>query len=149
MIVPVLLGLGALWGAYEFLIKPQQAQTPPPLPPPPPPPVRPPVQTPVVLRPPATPPDPKPPTPSELAEARAMAEAVDADVRAKLGRYDQNLVRSFQSKVRLWGDGLYGPKTAGAVAHFTQREPPKPIYSSRDGNRTPVPYTPPPVTPLA
>lgn len=144
MVSPILAALGVGVGLY-LLKKKQPAMIPFPT-------TAPPGSQPPAERPPQT-----PPSMGELQTAERLAGEIDADVRAK-GRgtnvvtggvliqgtgYNQDRVKQFQRLARLTIDGLYGPKTAGAVGYFIKRDPAPAIYSDARGRRTPVPYTPP------
>lgn len=59
---------------------------------------------------------------------RALADAIDADIRKNGANYDRALVRRFQTEAGILVDGLYGPETATHLAMHTGREPPAPIF---------------------
>lgn len=62
--------------------------------------------------------------------ARQMAPAVADNIRAKQARYDRALVARFQSNAGLQPDGLYGPATRSALAHFGVVNPPPIVFKA-------------------
>jgi hypothetical protein len=54
-----------------------------------------------------------------LDAAKVLAEAVVKQLRAKGRSYDRTLMKRFQATAGLAADGLYGPRSAGAVAWYT------------------------------
>jgi peptidoglycan hydrolase-like protein with peptidoglycan-binding domain len=77
-------------------------------PPPPPPPPRPPVTIPQGV-----------PDRERLDQAARLARRVAENVKARQKAYDRSLVSEFQREAGLTIDGVYGPRTAGAVKWYT------------------------------
>lgn len=121
------LGLGYLLFGGE-----KKAKLPPGIPPgtpPPPPPVE--------------PPPPGPPSLSDLDRAKQLAPAIESDIRANAKGYDKSRLREFQRLVRLGVDGLYGPRSAGALEWALGHTAPRALYmNTRTRSYTSIPYTP-------
>lgn len=144
MVAPIVVwGAGALLGYLVLSKKKRGAMMPPP-------------GAPGATQPPAVQPPPGPPSGVDQQEAERLAPVVAADIVAK-GRgtnrvvdgiliqgtgYNQMLLKQFQRLARLTIDGLYGPKSAGALSYYLKRDAPPSIYSDAQGRRTPVSYSP-------
>jgi peptidoglycan hydrolase-like protein with peptidoglycan-binding domain len=56
---------------------------------------------------------------ARLDRAAALAQQVAADVKNKGRAYNRRLTADFQREAALTADGIYGPRTAGAVKWYT------------------------------
>lgn len=97
---------------------------------------------------PAPPPSKKRPAPSRpkitldtrrLGLAKELADSIITDVKKKGRNYNRKMMRNFQRVAGLKGDGLYGPRTAGAVAFYSGRIPPASFYPK---GAKPIAYKP-------
>jgi peptidoglycan hydrolase-like protein with peptidoglycan-binding domain len=62
-------------------------------------------------------------------DLRALANAVDADLRANGQAYSKELLSRFQAAAGIAVDGLYGPESANALAAATGKQAPAPIFA--------------------
>lgn len=58
-----------------------------------------------------------------------LANKVLDDVANRGQNYDKSLLRQFQAAAAILVDGLYGPESAAALARFTGRSPPPPLFA--------------------
>jgi peptidoglycan hydrolase-like protein with peptidoglycan-binding domain len=116
IVTSALLAIAKLLGKKSHKEEPASApnQTPPmvvkdrPPPPPPPPPPREPPRTP-----------PGAPDAARLERARALALQAAQLIKAQGPAYNRELVAAFQREAGLVSDGIYGPRTAGALKWYT------------------------------
>ena len=67
---------------------------------------------------------------TDIRKAKNMAPQVSSNLRTGgRGGYDRNLLRTFQRYAGLGADGIYGPRTHGALVYF--RQSPPPAFSGR------------------
>jgi peptidoglycan hydrolase-like protein with peptidoglycan-binding domain len=78
-------------------------------------------------------------TEQDQVDARQMADDVETDLETNGANYNRQMMAAFQRKARLTVDGLYGGRTAGALAYFLGRTAYAPVYSPFQ----PITYTPP------
>ena len=71
--------------------------------------------------------------------ARNLANPVANDLRANLGLADHLLIIQFQQAAGLKPDGIYVPRTRGALIYFGAPNPPLPLTT----NKTTAQYLPP------
>lgn len=72
-------------------------------------------------------------------DARQMADDIQTDLETNGANYNRQMMAAFQRKARLTVDGLYGGRTAGALAYFLGRPAYAPVYSPFQ----PIAYAPP------
>lgn len=113
IVTSVLLAIAKLLGKKSNKETPASApsRTPPTAPdrpPPPPPPPREPPRVPPIF-----------PDAARLERARALALQVAQSIKAQGTAYNRELVAAFQREAGLLTDGVYGPRTAGALKWYT------------------------------
>lgn len=74
-----------------------------------------------------------------LGLAKELADSIISDVNKKKANYNRKMMRNFQRVSGLKADGLYGPRTAGAVAFYSGRVPPLSYYPK---GAKPIAYKP-------
>jgi hypothetical protein len=84
-----------------------------------------------------------PPSLSELDQAKQMAPDIESDLKTNGINYDHAKLREFQRLVRLAVDGMYGPRTAGALEWALGHQAPPAIFKNlRSRTLDTIPYSP-------
>lgn len=83
------------------------------------------------------------PSVAEMDYTKILAEDLDQHLKTAGAGYSRPKLEAFQYFARLYVDGFYGPRAAGAVKYFTGHEPVQPVYGNASGSKKVAEYRPP------